>query len=511
VLVDQSPATGASLATPPREIRLRFNEAVTPASVRVLDAKGGVVTTDSAAMESESSLVLSLRQNLPAGRYVVSYRVVSADSHPVGGSFVFAVGMPTMTDASAAGAETDASGTSWLALRALSDAILLGGLLIGIGGAVWLARDVEVESRVAGRRRIRIACAVAAGATLASLVAKAAYLTGDPLRGLANHALWHNGGAMGAAAAALVIVAGLALLGVACGATETGIGIGAMVAGIALSLLGLACAGHVATAPPRTLTGPCLAVHVLAAALWIGVLPTLHRKLPATNAAAAIHPFSRTAPILVALLVAAGIVIAVVQVARIDALGSTSYGQLLVLKLLVVLVLLGVAARNKWRLTPRIVRGVPDAQPALRRAIRVELVLAAIIVAITALLGQTPPPRAFAAEAVAATLETVAKSETGDRTASVAMTRTAPGRYRVVIAPHERDGRQSAPLEVTLAVSQAELHIEPASFAAKAIGAGRYAVDDVEMPVPGTWQIVVTALVSEFENVTYATEVMVRP
>lgn len=85
VLLGQFPRPGASLAAAPAEVRLRFDEAVTPVVIRVLDARGRVVSLPDAVSEVNTTVHLRLPDRLPPGTYVATYRVISADSHPVGG------------------------------------------------------------------------------------------------------------------------------------------------------------------------------------------------------------------------------------------------------------------------------------------------------------------------------------------------------------------------------------------------------------------------------------------
>src|SRR5690606_14383990 len=86
-LVATSPANGAELDAPPAEIRLRFSERVTvaPDGVTLRDADGVVVETPPAGTtpEDPTTVVLPVPGDLPQGAYVVVYRVVSEDSHPV--------------------------------------------------------------------------------------------------------------------------------------------------------------------------------------------------------------------------------------------------------------------------------------------------------------------------------------------------------------------------------------------------------------------------------------------
>src|SRR3954463_4197346 len=91
-LVATEPRDGSMLAQAPTIVRLRFNEPVTPAVIHVIDAQGK--TLDGLAVRSAGETVdITLPERMPAGTAIVSYRVISADGHPVAGSMMFSVGM----------------------------------------------------------------------------------------------------------------------------------------------------------------------------------------------------------------------------------------------------------------------------------------------------------------------------------------------------------------------------------------------------------------------------------
>jgi copper resistance protein D len=151
-------------------------------------------------------------------------------------------------------------------------------------------------------------------------------------------------------------------------------------------------------------------LHSWAAAAWIGALvafllllracarrpeltATLHRAL---------HGFSGLGTVLVAVLIATGLVNSwfLIGPQRLEGLWTTPYGQLLSVKLVLFVGMLGMAAANRFRLTPALA-GAPDAGPrqrsalrALRRSIVVETALAFGVLALVAGFGTLPPPAA---------------------------------------------------------------------------------------------------------------------
>src|SRR6516164_6572292 len=114
---------------------------------------------------------------------------------------------------------------------------------------------------------------------------------------------------------------------------------------------------------------------------------------------AQLERFSRAIPLVIVLLVASGLRLAFVQLDRIAALWTTSYGQLLACKLAGVVVLLALAAANRYRLVPKFETSAAAAARPLATAIAFELAIALLILSLVALWRFTPPPRALAVAA----------------------------------------------------------------------------------------------------------------
>ncbi len=139
--------------------------------------------------------------------------------------------------------------------------------------------------------------------------------------------------------------------------------------------------------------------HGLAAGLWIGALaavvaiaPRLGREPPARgNTADLVHRFSPLALASVATIALSGVVTGVLYVGSWGALWSTGYGRALLLKAALFLATGAVGACN-WRwLTPRL--GDPAGTGALLRSARLELLLAAAVLLVTAVLVHLAMPR----------------------------------------------------------------------------------------------------------------------
>ncbi|MDT9698377.1 copper resistance protein CopC [Streptomyces sp. P17] len=114
-LESTKPRTDASLAGLPPRVTLTFSDPMTQkyAKVAVTGADGASAAKGEPQVEGKT-VTLPLDTGAPAGRYTVGYRVVSADGHPVAGSYTFTVKQTAQTPSPSATVqqETAASPTS---------------------------------------------------------------------------------------------------------------------------------------------------------------------------------------------------------------------------------------------------------------------------------------------------------------------------------------------------------------------------------------------------------------
>ena len=173
------------------------------------------------------------------------------------------------------------------------------------------------------------------------------------------------------------------------------LGLGLSVTGVVLVFLAFTQVGHT-TDEPRWLLGGLLLVHLVAVAFWVGALLPLYRMagpaVPHRVAARILAAFGRVASVTVALLLVAAAGLSWLLLGGIAPFLETGYGQTLLVKIALVLLLLGLAAMNKWRLVPAFERGERNADRRLRRSILGEGLLVLLILFVTALLTTTTSP-----------------------------------------------------------------------------------------------------------------------
>ncbi|WP_018566284.1 copper resistance protein CopC [Streptomyces sp. PsTaAH-124] len=362
-LTGSDPRQGAVVAQAPAQVALTFSEevAMNGDSLRVLDPKGARVDTGKPAHVSGTTYSVRLRGGLAKGTYTVTYQVVSADSHPVGGAYTFSIGAPSKTAVVAGGQDVGGGFVGWL--YGIGRYVSYAGFIVLTGGAAFVLACWQRGAGVRAVQRLVVSGWVAlTAATLALLLLRGSYTTsgkaGDIFDlNLLGEVLQTKTGA--ALVSRLLLLAAAALfVAVLFGAYEKreaeekrdltfGLAIGGVVvaAGLAASW---ALAEHASVGLQPGIAMPVDVVHLLAVAAWLGglvaLLVALYRAPADTPVeAAAVRRFSRLAFGSVVALVATGIYQSWRQVGSWSALTGTRYGQLLLIKAGLVLLMVAVA------------------------------------------------------------------------------------------------------------------------------------------------------------------------
>lgn len=571
VLEGSSPTRGAALESSPGAITLRFNEPVEAGfgSVRVYDREGERLDDGELFRPDgkEEGVGIGVAPDLEDGVYTVTYRVISADSHPVSGGFTFTVGDPE--GAAAVGVaellEEEDSGTGLdVALAGarlaayLATAALLGGLAFLLW--VWVpalaargrARGAwdAAASAFAGRLRRILALAVGVGllATAAGIVIQGGIATGGGLsegvRPSVIEAVLRTdfGTAWGLRLAALVVLGALLLaprLGlryalvrpVELGATGVAVRdplprnpIAVLALGLAAGYLALApgLGGHPGASDPRVLALAAGFLHVLAFAVWAGGLALLVTAVPAATRAlddddktpllaTVIWRFSALALAAVAVLLATGVVQSILQLDAWADLVETGYGRAILAKAALLAALIGLGAYNRNRLRPQLARladsGSPPGGPgrALARILRVEVALVAGVLVATAVLTALSP--AAAQEGPFSASTTI-----GEAQLEVTVDPAAAGTNEIhVYLFDSQSGAQYREVRrLRVKASLPAEDIGPIAQRVQVSGPGHWVIRRAELGIKGDWELAFDARVSEFEQHSAIVEVPIR-
>jgi copper transport protein len=489
-LVRAEPADGAMVAEAPKALKLTFNEPVSVLVMRLIGPSGEVVVPAAAA---ENNVVTVTPPQLRRGSHVLSWRVVSADGHPVGGSFVFSIGAATGTSV-AAPSNTSVRAALWAAKFAVYVAMVLG-----IGGAFF-----QIWAGAPGRAHATpVHVALLVGGLIAaplSVGLQGLDALDLPVSQLMQVEVWRAGwetayGLTALTAECAMLAALLALAAPVRLARALAL-VGLVGIGLALSL-----SGHAGTVEPRWLTRSAVFLHGVTVAFWIGALIPLVVAIGAGDRDALMR-FSRLIPIPLAVLIATGCLLMFVQLDRVDALWTTRYGLVLSGKLAVVAVLVGLAVVNRYALVPRFAAtGSAPAGRPLAHSIRIEVALALVILALVASWRFTPPPRALAAS------ERVFLHIHGGRGMAEIDIEPERGRARTSVKLLDPELHPLAAKELTIVLSNPAAGIEPMQRHGVSEGDGLWRIDDLRIPAAGRWQLRVEILISDFDKLVLDEEV----
>ena len=501
-LVGSEPVDRAVVAQPPAAIRLIFNEPVSPLALRLVGPGGqSAELTDVTA--ADQVLTIRIPGSLPRGTHLLSWRVISADGHPVGGAITFSVVEPSAEPPLRPQFEPD---------RKLRIAIWLGkivlyvGLLFGVGGVFYAAWIAHAPLSDATRNLLLVVLNGGLIAAVISVGLQGADMMELPLSEIRQTQLWAKGFATSYGAAASLAAAAIALALTALRAKSHG----RLPAALALGGVGaaLAVSGHAASAAPELLMRPAVFLHGVSVAFWVGALiPLMSAMGAAEQRAAELKRFSRAIPAAVAVLAASGLGLAIVQLGTLDALWTTSYGVVLSCKLAAVLALLTLGAWNRYVLTPRTAGGDSIAAGRLAASIKLEVAIVAVILGLVALWRFTPPPRTYLA-ALSAPIQV--HIHTANAMADVRFEPPRAGGRTVTVAVWDGNFAPLPAKEVTLVLAKPDAGIEPLRTAAVYVADSSWRVDGLTLPMSGRWRVRVEILINDFEKRTIEDDIDLR-
>jgi copper transport protein len=430
-LVRTAPSASVVLNGPPQSASLTFDEAVEPrfAVVSVTNANGRQEATAavSRSPSNPDTLTVPLRPHLAEGWYLVYWRAISVDGHPVQGAFTFAVGpnpgpapqfvVPNIAQTATT---TRLLVARWAVFLSVMTAIGLFALRIAI------ARPVVRTVKGTSLRAVSIAFVVA---SVVGLVAIPVYLdistSIDSLRSAFD-------------VSALVPLFRVTAFGrgyldmeicfaLFCAAAWVALWLdrpererrsvaellataGALLAAAAV-LVVPGAAGHAAQTSPRGVSVLLDWVHLVAGSLWLGGLigllvlwGSLAAGKRVTGLAVAVPRFSNVAFVSVLFLLASGTGATVIHMPILAALWETSYGKAILVKIGLLAAAMLLGAVNLLRTKPQLVAARTDPEhgrPAaslLRTTISLETLLLVTAVFAAAVLSSFAPPAAALAK-----------------------------------------------------------------------------------------------------------------
>jgi copper transport protein len=439
---------------------------------------------------------ITLPPDLRRGTYVVTWHVISADSHPVVGSSIFHVGAPSSTTAP----PTIHAPHGVTPVRTIGTAGIYGAALVAIGagwfGHRWGSGRVD---RLATRTSL-----AGLDIVVAVFVVRVVELEGS----------WNALGDIGAfgrvldgpiGLSSLLLVVALMVVAAAPALGRAHRAIWAVGAGLVVA--GFLAEGHTRSASPRWLLWGADALHMAAGSIWLGGLAALAvcwRTASGPERRTNALDVSAHAIWAVAGVTAGGVAMAIAIAPDARSLVTTRWGAVIITKVVLVAALVGFGWFNRSRVLPRLDRAPHDAERAaavLRRTLRAELALFVVLLVATATLVASSPSSATAAP-VSTPVSATEPLGSGTGTVRFELSPGARGYNDLYLTISDAKGE---PLELiwdpTVEIDAPDLGIGPIQLVAHALGDGLYHVP-VEIPLAGAWRFTVDARTGTFESGT---------
>jgi copper transport protein len=296
---------------------------------------------------------------------------------------------------------------------------------------------------------------------------------------------------------------------------------GALAAFLAVSP---ALAGHASTQSPSGLLIPADVLHVGAMSVWVGGLLVLVAVLPvATRAlepsdrtrllAANLLRFSPIALAAVCAILVSGLLQAYVHVRSIDHLINTGYGRAVLAKMVLLVILIAFGAYNRQRAVPRLkVLAAADASPGraglhVRRSLRAEVALLAVVIGVTSMLVSYAPANATSGSGPFSATKTLGPLEL-QMTVDPARTGSNVMHFYLINA---KDGSQfNGSKDFQVLMSLPAKSIGPLKADPRKAGPGHYVALGASFIPGGKWKVQVIDRVSEFDEYSTTVDVPIR-
>ncbi|HEU5372270.1 MAG TPA: CopD family protein [Gaiellaceae bacterium] len=391
-----TPSFRSELKQGPPVIRLRFDQQVKvlPGSVRVLNGVGKDFAGPARATGTD--VVASVR-HLKLGAYTVRWQAISADSHVVSGVWTFGVGVPAPAVENAYGAggpTTKEHVVRWIWFLGL--ALTIGAL----GLRLIVLRGLRVPQQL--ERRIAVAAGLGAFATIHAGIIAFSLRAEDALQLPFGRFLYGDLSPMAKTrfgyafvTMTLVFALVLALVYVSWLLDRVEPLVPALVLAVVFAG-GLSLSGHDAVdrgSSWKTEVADWL--HLSAASLWIGALATMALLLwtgaPELRKAAFMR-FSRLATVLIAVVLGAGVYLAIVRLPHVSDLWTSGYGRVLLVKIGLVSFALLWGAFHHFVVAPALERADTGFLGRIGRSLAGESMVGMAVLLLAAILVDSRPP-----------------------------------------------------------------------------------------------------------------------
>ncbi len=499
-LISSFPGNQELLEVAPSEIALQFTETVDPIEpgIRLVDADGDDVEIGSVDQSAGSDRMrASIPGTLDDGTYVIAWQAVSADSHRIRGSFTFSVGVPSAVTPGVVDGLFDGGSDS------STDDLLIGigrfvsyagvGLLVG-----GLLLAVALTPSMIGSRRVGVLLVAAAELAIVGtvwMIAAQANLVGGSFLSWGTVADTQSGQWWIARLVVIVLFSVLIPL-----RSRFAVRGGVVVVGaLGIGVLGVVAAGgHAISGDAIVLGFISTLVHLAAMSIWFGGLAVVLLVPVQDGFWATATRFSPWALGSVVALAVTGSANAWRQLGSFSGVTDSSYGRWLVIKLVLVVLVVAVAAYSRRTVHTR----GDDASALVRRSVGLEVAGIVLVLGATAGLVNSPPP-VDVPEIVSVS------AVVGERVAQVELEPAVTGGTELHVYITSPSGALDRADEISVQAALPDADIPAFDVETFPAGVNHVVGADVNLPVPGLWTFEVTARYGEFDEVVFTVQIPV--
>ncbi|WNR43621.1 copper resistance CopC/CopD family protein [Paenibacillus roseipurpureus] len=507
-LVEAIPESGAQLESSPAQVKVTFNEPLDSGLfyIKVYDHSGAEVTRSKAQMNKEQTgLELSLPK-LAEGVYLISYHVISADGHPVGGSYPITVGNPPQEDlldvpSAHTGHNHNAGPLTTKGLLQYASRGLWFLMLLSLTGWVAWLRLVKVRDDQEHKAMAAWSLNLQRAHIVALLLLIFTHIE-DLLGGGGVNEVWQllSSTNIGISWALLLLLSffGFVLVG-------RFLWLDVLWAFVLLAVKSFS--GHAASFSPLWATISLDFIHLVAAACWVGGLVLLYAKwrINKTGIGMYMKTFSRFALISILILTVSGTLSVLLFLPNLSYLGYTSWGKLLLVKVgaVVIVALVGFVIRLFLR-KKKVNQSIAW--------VKLDLTLMVIILGLVGLITYMAPIPANGplqwhqmGERVHVSVD-IAPKVPGNNTfvAKVWLPEKSGKPKQVLLILHNKDDQDISPISVPLTLYTDNKEEESYGFAKFS-----YKAEGAYLPFRGKWELEMRVMDAEDNETVYTKEFIV--
>jgi copper transport protein len=512
-IVKSVPQVNQSLGSPPHTVQIWFDEPVqsTFNALTVTDENGKRIDLNDAHIDRNNPDLLecNLDSGLQNGLYSVNWRVISADGHPVSGVIPFHIGLDKgNAQAQQAVSQGYVPGPGMILIRWL----LFFGMLSYLGLLVFRYFVLPKKSAFASQMKFRFSCLLWASSSCIAV----SIILGLPLQTKIDAGVNFVQAIQPELLRKILVTTQFGNLWMIQFAVLLALLIatflakgqkhlvylfsGFLVIGL---LITKSMTGHAASGPNPGISITLDVIHLVAASIWLGSLLGIVLLLPRFSGAeeaterrklyfTTIRRFSLWGICSVLVLAVSGTYAALMQIPTRFALLHTAYGQTLIVKLSIFLLMFGLAVYH-W-LSGHL--GKKSSGKNLNKTIWIEFGLGMVVLIVTAMLTNlqtamsTPGP----------VLQKNALADGG--TASLEITPNLAGKNMFMIKLQNEQGKPDTDVQqVTLAFTSSKMNMGSDTIRLNSVKPGQYEISGLYLTMAGRWKIHLDILTDSFQDV----------